>query len=180
MKQYLMSVYSPEGGTPAADVLARIMSDVDSLNQELKATGTWVFAGGLHPSSTATVVRLNDGDMLVTDGPFVEGKEHIGGRPRSSNVYSARSMVARLPSWFASLATSTSPRKLSRTPSPRRSNGGRPPGFRPAPPAGSSPPPATGRSTASAGSRRATTGTRRQRCCTPAMSRQTSGLSRVW
>jgi hypothetical protein len=79
MKQYLMSVYSPEGGTPPADVLARIMSDVDSLNQELKATGTWVFAGGLHPSSTATVVRLNDSDMLVTDGPFVEGKEHIGG-----------------------------------------------------------------------------------------------------
>jgi hypothetical protein len=79
MKQYLMSVYSPEGGTPPADVLAKIMSDVDSLNQELRATGTWVFAGGLHPSSTATVVRLNDGDMLVTDGPFVEGKEHIGG-----------------------------------------------------------------------------------------------------
>ena len=79
MKQYLMSVYSPEGGTPQADVLAKIMSDVDSLNQELKASGTWVFAGGLHPSSTATVVRLNDGDMLVTDGPFVEGKEHIGG-----------------------------------------------------------------------------------------------------
>jgi hypothetical protein len=79
MKQYLMSVYQPEGGTPPADVMAKIMSDVDSLNQELKATGTWVFAGGLHPSSTATVVRLNDGDMLVTDGPFVEGKEHIGG-----------------------------------------------------------------------------------------------------
>jgi hypothetical protein len=55
------------------------MRDVDVLNQELKATGAWVFAGGLHPSSTATVVRLNDGDMLVTDGPFVEGKEHIGG-----------------------------------------------------------------------------------------------------
>jgi hypothetical protein len=79
MKQYLISVYSPEGGAPPADVLAKIMSNVDSLNQELKATGTWVFAGGLHPSSTATVVRLNDGDMLVTDGPFVEGKEHIGG-----------------------------------------------------------------------------------------------------
>jgi hypothetical protein len=79
VKQYLLSVYQPEGGTPPADVLAKIMGDVDTLNQELKATGTWVFAGGLGPSSTATVVRLNDGDMLVTDGPFVEGKEHIGG-----------------------------------------------------------------------------------------------------
>jgi len=79
MKQYLLSVYSPEGGSPSADVLAKIMSDVDLLNEELKAAGTWVFAGGLHPSSTATVVRLKDGDMLVTDGPFVEGKEHIGG-----------------------------------------------------------------------------------------------------
>ncbi len=79
MKQYLLSVYSPEGGTPPAEVLDKIIRDVDVLNQELKATGAWVFAGGLHPSSTATVVRLNDGDMLVTDGPFVEGKEHIGG-----------------------------------------------------------------------------------------------------
>lgn len=79
MKQYLLSVYSPEGGTPPPEVLDKIMRDVDALNQEIKAAGVWVFAGGLHPSSTATVMRLNDGDMLVTDGPFVEGKEHIGG-----------------------------------------------------------------------------------------------------
>jgi hypothetical protein len=79
MKQYLLSVYSPEGGTPPAEVLDKIMRDVDALNQEIKAAGAWVFAGGLHPSSTATVVRPNDGGMLVTDGPFVEGKEHIGG-----------------------------------------------------------------------------------------------------
>ena len=79
MKKYLLSVYQPEGGTPPAEVLDKIMRDVDALNHELKGTGTWVFAGGLHPSSTATVVRLQDGEMLVTDGPFVEGKEHIGG-----------------------------------------------------------------------------------------------------
>jgi hypothetical protein len=79
MKQYLLSVYQPEGGTLPPEVHDRIMGDVDALNVELKATGTWVFAGGLHPSSTSTVLRLNDGDMLVTDGPFVEGKEHIGG-----------------------------------------------------------------------------------------------------
>jgi hypothetical protein len=39
----------------------------------------WVFSAGLHPPSTATVVRVHDGDLLMTDGPFVEGKEHIGG-----------------------------------------------------------------------------------------------------
>jgi hypothetical protein len=79
MKQYLLSVYHPEGATPPAEFLEKVRRDVDALNEELRATGTWVFAGGLHPSSTATVVRLNDGDILVTDGPFVEGKEHIGG-----------------------------------------------------------------------------------------------------
>ena len=79
MKQYLLSVYQPEGDPPPAEFLEKVMRDVDVLNQELKATGSWVFAGGLHPSSTATVVRLQDGDLLVTDGPFVEGKEHIGG-----------------------------------------------------------------------------------------------------
>ena len=55
------------------------MRDVDALNDELKASGVWVFAGGLHPSSTATVVRLDGDEVLTTDGPFVEGKEHIGG-----------------------------------------------------------------------------------------------------
>ena len=79
MKQYLLSVYHPEGGTPPPEVLEPIMRDVDALNQELMAAGAWVFAGGLHPSSTATVVRLQDGEVLTTDGPFAEGKEHIGG-----------------------------------------------------------------------------------------------------
>jgi hypothetical protein len=79
MKLYLLSIYQPEGGTPPPDVLARVMRDIDVMNQELKATGSWVFAGGLHPPSTATVVRVKDGDVLMTDGPFVEGKEHIGG-----------------------------------------------------------------------------------------------------
>jgi hypothetical protein len=49
------------------------------MNRELKAAGNWVFAGGLHPPSTATVVRVKNDETLMTDGPFVEGKEHIGG-----------------------------------------------------------------------------------------------------
>jgi hypothetical protein len=55
------------------------MRALDELNREMKAAGAWVFDGGLHPPSTATVVRLKDDALLVTDGPFVEGKEHIGG-----------------------------------------------------------------------------------------------------
>jgi hypothetical protein len=79
MKQYLLSVYQPEGPLPQPEVLERISRDLDALNSELKAAGAWVFAGGLFPPSTATVVRLEDGDVLTTDGPFAEGKEHLGG-----------------------------------------------------------------------------------------------------
>ena len=79
MKQYLLSIYQPDGDPPPPAVLAKVMRDIDALTQELKAAGAWVFAGGLHPPSTATVVRLLDGDVLLTDGPFAEGKEHIGG-----------------------------------------------------------------------------------------------------
>lgn len=81
MKQYMLSVYHPEIGpdTPPPENIEEIMRDVEAVNQELRAAGAWVFAGGLHPSSTATVVRLEGGEVLSTDGPFVEGKEHIGG-----------------------------------------------------------------------------------------------------
>ena len=79
MKQYLLSVYQPDGGVPSAGVLAAIRTELDTINRELKAAGRWVFAGGLHPPSTATVVRVKEGETLMTDGPYVEGKEHIGG-----------------------------------------------------------------------------------------------------
>jgi hypothetical protein len=77
--QYLLSIYQPDGDPPPPEVLEPIMKNLAALNQEMKAAGAWVFAGGLHPPSTATVVRARDGDMLVTDGPYVEGKEHLGG-----------------------------------------------------------------------------------------------------
>jgi hypothetical protein len=79
MNQYLLSIYQPDGGTPPPHVLEPVMRDVNALRQELKACGAWVFAGGLHPPSSATVVRVRDGQLLTTDGPFTEGKEHIGG-----------------------------------------------------------------------------------------------------
>jgi hypothetical protein len=79
MKQYLLSVYHPEGSIPEPEVMEKINADVLALNAEIQQAGAWVFAGGLFPSSTATVVRVEGGDVLVTDGPFVEGKEHVGG-----------------------------------------------------------------------------------------------------
>ena len=79
MTMYLLSIYQPDGDPPPPDVLAKVMADIDVINRELRATDSWVFAGGLHPPTTATVVRVSDGDVLMTDGPFVEGKEHIGG-----------------------------------------------------------------------------------------------------
>ena len=79
MKQYLLSIYQPDGPPPAPDVLEKVMRDVNALTQELKAAGAWVFNGGLHPPSTATVLRPEAGAVLTTDGPFAEGKEHIGG-----------------------------------------------------------------------------------------------------
>jgi hypothetical protein len=81
MKQYLLSVYHrdvSESAPPPADI-DQIMADVGAVNDELKAAGAWVFAGGLHPSSTATVFRLTGGEVTVTDGPFLEAEEHIGG-----------------------------------------------------------------------------------------------------
>lgn len=77
--RYLLSIYQPDGPPPAPDVLAKVMRDVNALTRELKAAGAWVFNGGLTPSNVATVLRLRAGDVLATDGPFAEGKEHIGG-----------------------------------------------------------------------------------------------------
>jgi hypothetical protein len=79
MKQYLLSVYQPDGPPPPSVDLEQVLRDVEALDRELKAAGAWVFSGGLHPPGTATVVRLKDGEVLMTDGPYAEGKEHIGG-----------------------------------------------------------------------------------------------------
>lgn len=79
MKQYLLSVYQPDGDLPPAEILEPIMRKLVAWNQELRDAGAWVFGAGLHPPSTATVVRVKDAEMLMTDGPFVEGKEHLGG-----------------------------------------------------------------------------------------------------
>lgn len=79
MTDYLLSVYQPDGPAPADVDLQKIMADLDVLNREMKDAGAWVFVGGLHPEGTATVVRATGRDVLTTDGPYLEGKEHMGG-----------------------------------------------------------------------------------------------------
>ena len=79
MTQYLLSIYQPDGPPPPTVNLERIMADVGALTAEMQAVGAWVFAGGLHDASSATVVKPAGDTVLVTDGPYVEGKEHLGG-----------------------------------------------------------------------------------------------------
>lgn len=79
MATYLLSIYQPDGGTPEPDVLERIGARLHVLNEEIKAAGGWVFTGGLHAPDTATVVRVRGGEVVMTDGPYLEGKEHVGG-----------------------------------------------------------------------------------------------------
>jgi hypothetical protein len=78
MQRYLLSVIQPDGDPPAG-LLEKVMPDVEAWTGELKAAGAWVFAAGLRPPSTATVLRPQGGEVLTTDGPFAEGKEHVGG-----------------------------------------------------------------------------------------------------
>ena len=80
MKQYLLSVHMVEGEpTPPPEVIEKAYKQVDAFNNQLQASGAWVFAGGLHPADTATVVRVTDGQVVTTDGPFAETKEQLGG-----------------------------------------------------------------------------------------------------
>jgi hypothetical protein len=79
VQYYLLSVIQPDGDGPPPELRERIMRDNDALVQEAMAAGVWVFGGRLHPPSTATVVRVREGEVLTTDGPFAEGKEHLGG-----------------------------------------------------------------------------------------------------
>jgi hypothetical protein len=77
MKQYLLAVQLVEGAeVPEAPGEG---GDVDALNREMVAQGVWVFGGGLGPRSTASVVRADGGEVLITDGPFAESKEYMAG-----------------------------------------------------------------------------------------------------
>jgi hypothetical protein len=80
MRQYLLAVHSVEGEpVPSAEEMRTVFGQVDKVNQELMKAGVWVFGGGLLPADTATVVRVDDGVASMTDGPFAETKEQLGG-----------------------------------------------------------------------------------------------------
>src|SRR5215510_14101688 len=79
MNQYLLNIYQPDGPPPPPDDLARIMRDVNDVVQATKTAGVWVLNGPLTPPGSSTVVRVRADEVLLTDGPFVEGKEFIGG-----------------------------------------------------------------------------------------------------
>jgi len=102
MTQYLLSVYQPDGAPPPDVDLGQIMADLDVLNDELRSSGAWVFTGGLHQASSATVVRVAEGETLMTDGPYTEGKEHIGG----FTIISAPDLDAAL-EWGRKMARAT-------------------------------------------------------------------------
>ncbi|MBJ7608137.1 MAG: hypothetical protein JF887_01730 [Candidatus Dormibacteraeota bacterium] len=79
MAQYMVSVCHADNPDFAPGERERTIRDVDALNEELQTSGAFVFAAGLHPSSTATTLRAKGSDVITTDGPFAEGAEHIGG-----------------------------------------------------------------------------------------------------
>ena len=232
MKQYLLSMYQPQGDPPPPEILQPIMQKLGAIRQELVDAGAWVFGDGLCSPDTATVLRPEGGEVLVIDGPFTEGKEYLGGfmiikvpdldaaltwgggtprrrasrwryglsrpipgterahapscrhrsrrraarpaparrrrsrTPATSSGCSARSTVARSPSWPASLAISTSPKTRSRRHSRPRCSAGLERAYLPAQRDGSSPRLGTGRSTVFAKTRPAKTGTRRPLSCT--------------
>ena len=80
MKQYLLAVHMVEGApAPSNEEMQTMYGQVDKVNRELQASGAWVFAGGLLPADSATVVRTDNGRTTMTDGPFAETKEQLGG-----------------------------------------------------------------------------------------------------
>jgi hypothetical protein len=102
MKQYLLSVYQPDGEPPPPEILDGIMRDVYAVQQQMKDAGAWVFTAGLHAASSSTEVRVGGAQALITDGPFAEGKEHIGG----FTVIAARDLDEAL-AWARKLAAAT-------------------------------------------------------------------------
>lgn len=86
MTQYLLSVHGSTddeatefGGYESREQMTKAFEDTGRFNDPLQERGHWVFAGGLMPSHTATVVDGMKDDVIVTDGPYLESKEHVGG-----------------------------------------------------------------------------------------------------
>ncbi len=82
MTRYMLSVHSVAGEARepmSAEEMQHSWQQIGILEAEMKSTGAWVSSGRLHEPETATVVRVANGEILTTDGPFAEAKEHLGG-----------------------------------------------------------------------------------------------------
>ena len=78
--QYMLAVHSVDGAPqPSPEEMQTAFAQVDRVNAELQSAGAWVFGGGLLAPETATVVRVQGGATTMTDGPFAETKEQLGG-----------------------------------------------------------------------------------------------------
>lgn len=102
MPRYLLSVYQPDGPVPPPPALDTIMKNVKIVRQEMKSAGALVLTAGLAAPSKAAVVRPKDGRTLVTDGPFAETKEFLGG----FSIIDAPDLDAAL-AWARKLAGAT-------------------------------------------------------------------------
>ncbi|MBN1092583.1 hypothetical protein JKP75_08425 [Blastococcus sp. TML/M2B] len=79
MPQYLLNIIQPVGVVPPPEDLEPVMRDLDALNEEMRTAGVWVFAAALHQPEATTVVRADGDGVLITDGPYAEGAEFVGG-----------------------------------------------------------------------------------------------------
>jgi len=79
MTQFLVAIHHPDDYDPFAAEDEAMHRDIDALNEEMIAAGVRVFAGGLHPARSAKSLRAQSGKVLITDGPYLETKEHVGG-----------------------------------------------------------------------------------------------------
>ncbi|WIY02217.1 YciI family protein [Amycolatopsis mongoliensis] len=80
MKQYLLAVHMDESAPPPSETELRAhLARTGQVTDEMRAAGSWVFVGGLLPSHATTVVHPGNGSSTVTDGPFAETKEQLGG-----------------------------------------------------------------------------------------------------
>lgn len=80
MTQYMLSVPgSVDDEMPSEEVMQQMFADVEKFNQKVRDAGKWVFAGGLEPITTSTVVDATGDSPTVTDGPYSEAKEFLGG-----------------------------------------------------------------------------------------------------
>lgn len=98
MAVYMLAVHGVVGQPdPPPEVMQQMYADVDAFNRELMAEGSWVFAAGLKPPETATVVSVTDGETSTTDGPYAESKEFLGGFwvLRAEDLDEAMALAAR-------------------------------------------------------------------------------------